>query len=456
LNTSDRPVSRTAANDRRAAAWASATFFLLLAAYYVLRPLRDEMAVRAGTANLGWLFSATFVGMLCAAPLFGWCASRFSPAKLVPGVFAFFAIQLGMFHVAMQGTSFGLAGSAVFFVWVSVFNLFVVSVFWSLVTDRFGLDAAERLFGPISVGGSLGAIVGPGLTATLAEPLGVARLPLVSVALLTGAIVCAVQLTRSATSPSKSADSAQFGRGPLGGSAWEGFALVVRSRVLSLLCAYLLLHSLLGTVLYFEQTRLAGAAFATSEARTAFFAKIDLVVNVLTVITQAVGTSALVRRFGLAVALALLPVLSAIGFAALAAAPTLAVLVVVGVVRRAGEYAIARPSREMVFTVLPRAMKYKAKNFLDTVVLRGSDAGSGWLVEGARLLGIVGGPLALAAVPVALLGGAVGWRLARDPQIRTRETAHHERTATESKTTRGPATPSLDGGDGGAAARRHD
>jgi AAA family ATP:ADP antiporter len=455
LKALGHPLSRTAASDRRAAAWASVTFFLLLAAYYVLRPLRDEMAVRVGTSRLGLLFSATFIGMLCAAPLFGWCAARVRPSVLVPGVFGVFAMQLALFNAAMQGSGFGLAGSAVFFVWISIFNVFAVSVFWSLLTERFGLDAAERLFGPISVGGSLGAVVGPSLTALLAEPLGVARLPLVSMTLLVGAVGCAVRLTRVEIAGNAAQRVASDDQA-VGGSAWEGLALIARSPVLRLFCVYLVLHALLGTVLYFEQTRLAAAAFATAEARTGFFARIDLVVNVLTVITQAVGTSALVRRFGLAVALALLPMLSAIGFSALGMAPTLAVLVVVGIVRRAGEYAIARPAREMVFTVLPRNVKYKAKNLLDTVVVRGADAASSWLVEGARAMAIVGAPLALAAVPVALLGAATGWRLARHPTISIHEEEHHDPTRPADRTSTGPGAPTLDGRHGAAAARRDD
>ena len=444
---------RTAASDRRAAVWAAATFFLLLAAYYVLRPLRDEMAVRVGTSRLGLLFTATFVGMLCAAPVFGWCAARIRPARLVPGVFVVFALQLGLFHVAMRDSGFGVAGSAALFVWISIFNVFAVSVFWSLLTDRFGLDAAERLFGPISVGGSLGAITGPGLTALLAEPLGVARLPLVSMALLVGAIGCALRLTRIEIDGSSSS-SAVATEPPLGGSAWEGLVLIVRSPVLRLFCGYLFLHSLLGTVLYFEQTRLATTSFQSGEARTAFFARVDLAVNIVTVIIQAVGTGALVRRFGLAVALALPPMLSAIGFAALGLAPTLAVLVAVGVARRAGEYAIARPAREMVFTVLPRNVKYKAKNFLDTVVVRGADAGSGWLVEGARAMAVVGAPLAMAAVPVALLGVLTGWRLARHPTIRTHEEKDDDNPSPAGHSTDRPGAPPLDGRHDTAPARR--
>ena len=407
--------------DRRDTAFACGMFFFVLCAYYVLRPVRDEMAVRAGAAQLSWLFSATFVTMLCAAPLFGWVAARVATRWLAPCVLLFFASHLLVFRFALDASSLAVVAPHVFFVWISVFGLCTVSVFWSLVADRFPLAAAERLFGPIAVGGSAGAIAGPLLTSTLAAPLGIANLSLVSAALLVCATLCALGLTRGWHARPRSPDEPS--RAALGGSAWEGFTLVARSPVLRLFCVYLVLHSLLGTVLYFEQTRLMASAFGSPAERTAFFARIDLAVNVLTVVTQLFGVGPIVQRFGVAVALALLPALSALGFTALAIAPTFAVLVVFGVARRAGEYAIARPAREMLFTVLPRNVKYKAKNFLDTAVFRGADAATSWIVEGARAIGIVGGTVALAAVPMALAGAFVGWRLGRDPGILDEEAA---------------------------------
>jgi AAA family ATP:ADP antiporter len=203
---------------------------------------------------------------------------------------------------------------------------------------------------------------------------------------------------------------------------------VWRSPGLRWLCLFLCLHSSVGTVLYFEQTRIVGEAFTSPEARTALFARVDLAVNALTLATQLLGLAPLLRRFGLSVALCLLPAASAVGLLALGLWPTLAVLVGFGIVRRAGEYAIARPAREMLFTVLPRAARYKAKNFLDTAVFRGADAASGWLTDGLRALGLAGGALALAALPAALAGAVIGWRLGRSSAIMS---AEHGETSDE-------------------------
>lgn len=383
-------------------------FFCVLSSYYVLRPVRDEMAVRGGVSNLKWLFTATFVAMLVTTPVFGWVAARVRRNMLVAGSFLFFLSHMLLFRVALRDAAASDWAPAALFVWVSVFNLFAVSLFWSLMTDVFSLEQAERLFGAIAVGGTLGAITGPLLTASLVSHLGVADMLFVSAALLGLAAVVAVAVSRGpGRAPGSPGDRA------LGGGAWEGLLLVARSPYLMLFCLYLLCHSFGGTVLYFEQTRIVAEAFASGEARTAFFARVDLAVNLLTVLTQLLGLSPLVRRFGLAVALALLPAIALAGFATLAAWPLLPVLVIFGILRRAGEYAIARPAREMVFTVLPRAMKYKAKNFLDTTVFRGSDALSGWLADALRGFGLGGGALALAGIPAALAGLWAGWRIGR-------------------------------------------
>ncbi|MBI1395234.1 MAG: MFS transporter [Betaproteobacteria bacterium] len=397
----------------------AALFFFILASYYVLRPVRDEMAVRAGAASLKWLFTATFVTMLVATPAFGWVSARVQRSKLVPGLLLFFLCHMVLFRVALQDPGMAHWVPAVMFVWVSVFNLFVVSIFWSLMADVFTLDQAERLFGAISVGGTAGAITGPMLTATLAGRIGVPNLLLVSAALLLAGAVLAGRLARDAF-PGRPAAGGSPAR-PLGGGAWEGLGLVARSPYLLAFCAYLALHSFVGTVLYFEQTRVVGAEIPTPEARTSFFAGVDLAVNTLTVVTQLLGLAPLVRRFGLATALAALPALTLAGLAVLAIHPTLAVLVVLGVVRRAGEYAIARPAREMLFTVLPRTIKYKAKNFLDTAVFRGSDALSSWLVDTLRVAGIVGAGAAAATLPAAIGGLWLGWRLGRSRAVTTIE-----------------------------------
>jgi len=399
---------------------AAAAFFCILASYYVLRPVRDEMAVRLGADQLKWLFTATFVAMTAVVPAFGFLAARVPRVALACGALAFFALHMLGFRAALQEDTLAAQAAPVMFVWVSVFNLFVVSLFWSVMTDVFTLEQAERLFGPVAVGGTLGALCGPLLTSTLVGRIGVPNLLLVSAGVLLAAGACILLL-----------DRASRARGtrdtppppPLGGTAWEGLLLVVRSPYLLLFSAYVMLQSLAGTILYFEQTRIVKDAFATSEARTAFFAQVDLAVNALTATTQLLGLAPLLHRFGLRVALAILPAVTALGFLALGLWPTLTILVTFGVLRRAMEYAVARPSREMLFTVLPRNVKYKAKNFLDTAVFRGSDALSSWIVDGARAVGLAGSVLAFAALPAALISLVIGVRLGRPVDARhTQET----------------------------------
>lgn len=427
---------------------AAAAFFCILASYYMLRPVRDEMAVRLGADQLKWLFTATFVAMTAVVPVFGFLASRVRRVPLVFGALAFFALHMLGFRAALQDASLAAHAAPVMFVWVSVFNLFVVSLFWSVMTDVFSLEQAERLFGPVAVGGTLGALCGPLLTSTLVARIGVPDLLLVSAGVLMAAGACVLLLDRVTRA-----------RGPretppppaLGGSAWEGLLLVIRSPYLLLFSAYVLLQSLAGTVLYFEQTRIVKDAFDTTEARTAFFAQVDLAVNAITAVTQLLGLAPLLHRFGLRLALAILPAVTALGFLALGLWPTLTILVTFGVLRRAMEYAVARPSREMLFTVLPRNVKYKAKNFLDTAVFRGSDAVSSWIVDAARTAGFAGSALAFAALPAALISLAIGVRLGRPVDARYEQESPPDDTRHSPSGSQAPVAPPRDGAGSGAS-----
>ncbi|MGA7799366.1 MAG: MFS transporter, partial [Gammaproteobacteria bacterium] len=358
---------------------AFAYFFCLLCAYYILRPIRDEMGIQGGVRNLQWVFTATFVAMLLAVPVFGWAVARFPRRRLVPLVYYFFIANLLVFFVLFKVQVAGPWVARAFFVWVSVFNLFVVSVFWSFMTDLFTNAQARRLFGLIAAGGSFGAIVGPALTAALAERLGPTNLLPVSVALLCAAVICVHALVYVGR---RSLDNAMGGSGgddePIHGGVFAGAVRVVRSPYLLGIGAFTVLYTTLSTFLYFEQAHIVSRAFTDAGERTTLFATIDLAVNLLTVLTQLLVVARLVERFGLATALALIPLGAAAGFAVLGLYPTLAVLVVFQVVRRAGNYALTRPAREMLYTVVPREDKYKSKNFNDTVIYRGGDAVSGW------------------------------------------------------------------------------
>mgnify|MGYP001819988524 FL=1 len=401
--------------EQKAMLWAFCYFFVLLCSYYILRPMRDEMGVAGGVENLQWLFTGTFIAMLAMVPLFGWLTSRYPRATFLPMVYGFFIINLLMFYLLFSSDVADIWVARCFFIWVSVFNLFVVSVFWSFMTDIFSNRQARKLFGFIAAGGTAGALVGPALTATLVKPLGPENLMLASAVLLGCAMFCIRQLIRwrIAYDDSDATISTSTGN-PLGGSVLAGIRLVFQSPYLLGIALLMLLFTTLATFLYFQQAQIIRDTFSDPSERTAVFASIDLAVNLLTVLIQLFFTGRLVRWLGLPWTLALVPLLLALGFMALAVAPVLAVLAVVQIIRRAGNYAIMRPSREMLYVVLGQEEKYKAKNFIDTTVYRGGDAISAWIYTGLRSLGLGLSGIAWIAVPLAGLWALLAYRLGRE------------------------------------------
>jgi len=279
-----------------------------------------------------------------------------------------------------------------------------------LFGERFDQAQAKRLFGVIAAGGTTGAIAGPALTSALVQSLGVHKLLLISITLLAMAIVCIYQLSRWHDQQSTQAQRTIVQQ-PMGGSLLAGITLVTRSPYLLGICLLILLYSTLSTFLYLQQASIIQSSFNDAAERTAVFAMIDLAVNVLTVLIQLFVTSRLIKYLGLAASLALIPALLVVGFIALGIAPVLIVLLVVQVLRRAGNYAIMRPCREMLYSVLGREEKYKAKNFIDTVVYRGGDAASAWVYDGFRAFGLSLGQIAMVAAPLAGIWALISWRL---------------------------------------------
>jgi len=394
--------------------WAFLYFFCLLCGYYILRPVRDEMAIEGGVEHLPWMMTATFVTLLLVTPLFGWLSARLPRYRLLLIVYTFFCIHLGFFFVAMMSHLAPEWTSRTFFVWLSVFNLFVVSVFWSVMADLFTPAQGARLFGVIAAGGSSGAMVGPLVTTWLTYLIPIPALLLISMGLLIACGICLYRLDRWAkTRPSPQIDR----RGePIGGSMWAGIKSALSSPYLLGICLYLFFLTTTATFLYLEQMRLVSEQIPSPQERTRLFALIDLVVNILTFLVQVAVTSRVINRFGLASALVVLPIASAMGFGAIGVMPLLTVYIFFTVVRRVGEYALAKPAREVLFTVLSREEKYKAKNFIDTAVSRGGDAITGWIVSGVKALDVTAGQMAWALVPLALLWGWVGWLLARQEE----------------------------------------
>jgi AAA family ATP:ADP antiporter len=399
----------------RALLWSFAYFFSLLCGYYILRPMRDAMGIAGGVERLHWLFTGTFVAMLAAVPLFGWVTSRLPRRRFLPYVYYFFIANLLVFYVLLGAEGSQVYAARAFFIWTSVYNLFVVSVFWSFMADLFTNAQAKRLFGFVAAGGSAGALAGPVLAATLARPLGTPALLLVSAAFLGVAVLCIHRLL--AWSAEQRGDTPAEHRSaetrPLGGGVVAAIPLVLRSPYLLGIALFMLLFTTASTVLYFQQAQIVRDAFASSEERTSVFAAVDLAVNALTITIQVLLTGRLVRALGVAGTLAIVPVLLGLGFVALGFAPVLGVIVAVQILRRAGDYAITRPAREMLYVVLGREEKYKAKNFIDTVVYRGGDAVSAWAFAGLRAMGLSLGAIAFVAVPVAGLWAWLAYRLGR-------------------------------------------
>lgn len=398
------------ADEIRALLLSFAYFFCLLCGYYIIRPLREEMGIAGGVENLPWLFTGTFVAMLVAVPLFGATVARFAKRRIVPLVYRFFIANILIFFVLLRFDIGAEHVARAFFIWTSVYNLFVVSVFWSFMADVFRNDQARRLFGFIAAGGSAGALLGPALTAALAVPLGPVALLLISALFLEGAVQCVRRLTVAI--PARARDDTSDGA-PIGGGVFAGITLVLRSRYLLGICLYILIFTTTSTFLYFQQAHIVAAAFDDPAERTRLFALIDLSVGVLTLLVQCFATGRLIGWLGVGPVLAALPLLTVVGFVGLAMAPTLVVLVAFQSIRRAANFAIAKPSREVLYTVLDAERKYKAKNVIDTLVYRGGDAVSGWAYAGLSAIGLGLPAIALAAVPLAGVWMATGLRLGR-------------------------------------------
>lgn len=373
-------------------------FFCLLSGYYLLRPLRDAMGLVGGAGQLQWLFTATFIVMLALVPVYGFLSRRWPPSRFVAIIYRFFAFNILCFGALFAAGVQELAVSRIFFVWISVYNLFVVSIFWSVLADRFSSEQGRRLFGFIAAGGTAGALAGPALAALLARSAGVAWLAVLSALLLELALQCCRRLQREAPAGKGTAKRDQA----LGGGVFAGVRLITRDRYLLGIVAYLLLHSFASTFLYMEQGRIVAASLSTTAARTQLFATADLAVSCLSILLQIAVTGQVLRRFGVVAGLVLLPLAGIAAFSAIAVWPTLVVLVMAQGIRRAVDYALSRPAREVLFTVVSREAKYKAKSVIETVVYRGGDAASGWLAALAASAGIgFGGMAALWLAPVA-------------------------------------------------------
>ncbi len=373
----------------RAVALGFLYYFFLLGSYYILRPVRDAMATSYGSdaASLSQLWTGTFIGTLIFVPMFAFATNRLKLQTLLPWVYGFIVLTLIGFVFLFQATTEDRWIAAGFYVWVSVFNMIITSVFWSFMADLFSRTQAKRVYGLVAAGGSAGAVAGPAITALLVKLVGTNMLLLISAAGFLVTIGIVLLLVREKERLRAAGHDPQRTRldHTLTAHSFKGFDLVARSPYLLGIAGFVLFMTWVSTILYFMQQELIARLFDTREARTQAFAMVDLVVNVLTIGIQMFGTGRLVARFGVTTGLMLNPLLMIGGFIGVALMPVL--LLAAQVVRRVSEYGVARPSREMLFTIVDQESKYKAKSVIDTVVYRGGDFTVAWIQAGLAWLG---------------------------------------------------------------------
>ncbi|MFG0288690.1 MAG: NTP/NDP exchange transporter [Rhodopirellula sp. JB044] len=439
--------ARVRPEERTAVVYATAWFFCILFGYMVVRPVRETMGSVGGTQQLQGLMLVTFLVMLAAVPLYSALVARLPRRWLVRVVYHFFASCLVAFFLLMQlDIEWVRTWTArCFFVWVNVFALFATSVFWSVLADLFTSSQGKRLFGMIAAGGTAGAITGSLLTSQVATRLSTGALLLLPVVMIETGLWFAWRLEKQFARPSREVNSQKANAGkrgpsesPAGGGVLSGITHVARSPYLAMICAFLVLVQFCGTQLYFQQAEIVAAEIETKEARTQLFAYLDLGTQLLTLAIQALLSGIVLRRFGVSVALVVLPVIYFAGFLSLAFIPALSTLVVTMIATRAGGYGITVPAREVLFTVVSREDKYKSKSFIDTVVLRGGDALSGQLFGVARQLGMGITAMNLWALPLTVIWGTIAWRLGRMQKGRALQAT----SATESPETDGTCVSS--------------
>jgi AAA family ATP:ADP antiporter len=374
--------------------------FVVLGGYYVIRPIRDEIGADRGVENLPWMYTGTLIGMLIANTLYATIVARMSRRRFIPIAYRFAILNLLVFFLLMRWMPAAQERAIlapIFFIWVSVFNLFATTMFWSFMADVFTPDQGKRLFGFIAVGGSIGGIVGGVVTSSLAGKLSTGLFLLITAVMLE----IAAQCVRRFPSDFRAHDDQS--EQPIGGRFWEGATHIARSPYLLGLAAFLIIYTITNTWAYFQQSDLTGHHLHDRAARTSFLANIDIAVNTITVLIQIFLTGRLMKWFGVGITLVLMPLLSGVGFAAIGFAPILTVLATFQILRRATGFALLRPAREVLFTVLRREDKYKAKSLIDTFGYRLGDITGAWSYPLMQWLGLGLVGISWVAVPFAAI-----------------------------------------------------
>jgi AAA family ATP:ADP antiporter len=392
-----------------AVAWSFIYFFCILSAYYMLRSVRDAMAIVSGVQNIPWLFTGTFVLMLLATPVFGWITSKYPRRVFLPWIYYFFVANILIFYAvfsyAHNNELSEIWIGRAFFIWLSVFNLFVVSVFWSFMADIYSKKQSRRLFGVITAGGSAGALIGPIVTSIVVVQIGFRNMLPLSALLLLFAVFCVYRLrgwVRQQQSDSgEEAASTDAEKKAIGGSAWAGVKFVLTKRYFSAIAVALVCATFLGGATYMYMAEMVSVTFEGTDKRTQVFAIMDAMINAMSFIGQLLIVKHSVRKLGIGGTLALLPIVSVIGFTLLAVNPVFLVIAGLQVLRRSITFGLTKPTSDMLYSVVSPEAKYKAKNFIETAIYRGGDVISTWTIRFISGIGLSG--VALVCVPIALI-----------------------------------------------------
>ncbi len=402
-----KALTKVEPNEIRATVLSFLFIFTLMVAYFILRPVRDAMASDWSRSEVSWLWTQTFMFSVIAVTVYGGIISRIKFSHVVPSVYGFFATTFALFYFGTTLVTDSTSVDKVFYVWLSVFSLFHVSVFWSFMSGVYSKQQAPRLFAIIGTGASVGAIVGPSIPTFFADDIGTINLLWIAAGLLLVPIPIIATLEKLKATELGNADlEADLSRAErLGKNPFSGFMLFVRNPYLLGIGAFILMYVTMNTFIFMELREML-AEFDRAQ-RTQIWGGIDLMVNTLTVLTAIFLTGRLATRFGMAPTLALIPVLMVGGWVVVAALPLLAVLIGLQIARRAGNYAITRPGREMLFTRVDSETRYKAKPVIDIVVYRGGDMVTAWIHTGLKET------LAFGLPGIALLGAiiAAAWAM---------------------------------------------
>ena len=404
--------------------WSFLYFFCVLSSYYMLRPIREAMAVSSGPDKIHLLFTATFVAMLIVSPIFGWITSKYPRRIFLPWVYLFFIINMLIlwivFSVFIDREQDHIWLGRAFFVWLSVFNLFVVSVFWSFMADIYSREQGRRLFGVMAAGGSLGGLIGGVITSALVVQIGFQNLFPFAAAFLALAVFCIGRLRNWVSSDQERATQAAKTDKPLGGSAFAGITHALSSAYFGGIAFSSIIASLLGTFLYMFTAVLVQDAIPDTDQQTQFFSNINVATLAISLLGQLLIVRHVVGKLGIGVSLALMPVVSIVGFAILAINPTLAGLAILTIARRGLGFGFTKPSTDMLYSVVTPEDKYKSKNFIDTAVYRGGDLVGTWTIRGLGALGLGISAISWIMVPFTALWAIIALWLGRDYRRRAK------------------------------------